>query len=1710
MATSKREHSHLTFSCGAGVASVNVQNGSLRFEHPDFSMGNGNFKVDISHIYCSDVNSASNMGANWRLNIQQSMFATGSDYMYTDGQGYEHLFVPLDGATNTYYDTTGLNLTYDSATGTISDAAGNALVFNASGKLAESISAQNANIKKIYYYDSTGKLDSVYDNRKSSRKITFGYNSDDLLASIQYKPNGIDAVQTIFYEYNAEGRLTSITRTAGEDIKPVAYFRYDGTSNNLRYAIDGENHSALKFEYNGDKVSKVTSGVCTVSLTHGSLHDAKFVSASAPAYLGEVFVGEAVRAVTGISFDAFTVGDYTKFTYNTSANTVVENNRGIKYDYFFNDAGYTTGVFERRNGDANDLMTLTKDSGVGVASSFTTTGLKINNANSYSINNNAFHSVADSGTENNAKILLNEGMSDKNKNHVLTFWMKLSSASTNTNPKASMLVKYSQTITTAGSPNIDPDSGIDYPPNPPIETEQIRAAKYYSTFYNSNAANSWQFVTMEINPSVLFGAHPVSSSFSYVKGNEYYLHFDDPNIIVSNIRLVPTEPMPKMKVDDKYLSEYTTYSLKKHGNSNFDAEKTIDKDSFFTETDIQRTFYNMLKSNPPTATPTTPPAPIMPFVVVSNNGTRKTANVNSIKLGETELSIDGDGIPNYSVVVEGVNNEGTIEEITSTKVKYNSNNFAQTVTSTMGSDTFTETAMFDYMGNLLEKKDAFDVKTIYTYDSYGNLEKTTVFGTKDGVTTKLEYTNVYNSPLYASDRELLLSATGNKVSSSYVYSGPYENTESVQIGSDYFRKMNYDSYGKLIGINLLNGTTIAADNVFGFDNKGRLQAITNNKYGYSVQYGVFGDICSYYSNYDAGENKPLVSKASSLPDSNGNSSMAETVYNDFNAPSTTVTNIDKHGRVVNINNGDNTTAFTYQSPEHNPYASSDPRCDKRPIINESPSIAKISQIYDAYEDSTYTYHYDPDNNICGYSASGSATTGVKPTEVYRYDDDNYDAPLTKYVYGEDTSNAGQQIVKTKTETKGAQSRIESTKTITGGNKDIYHKYSYDGIGRMDKIQGGEDLYDAVNTSCKIEYENLSGTGEWTNPYISVTIPKVYDYVTSTQRETIFNINKYRYLRGVRFEYEYDDVGRITQEKTITKNCEMDDPLFGDPKDPHNELIHVVAADEKTIDYTYDGMGRIIKEQIGVDKLYEFVYNNIGVENGGGRLSFLSYNSISKREYIYANGNLTTVLSAAGFDKYASQNYTYDGFGNVNSIKLGTGAVQPLTYTRGNLLSSYGNRSYYYNHQGVRYQKKIGEDTTSYWLDGDRILGEMRKIGGVYKNLRYYYNAIGICGMEYDGKTFLFIRDAMGSVRRIVRASEDESDQILYADYNYDAFGACTVTAYNASGAALSGSDDSHIAYVNPFRWKSLYLDDESDLYYANGRYYDPIACQYIDGERPELALARAASPELSLSRNAIETASPSGMAANAHNCLDGYIEDPSRAVGQTPLTFWEKVKRFYWARARLVSGAVIATVGAGVTMIGVTNSISGVHPLVPRKITKFSGVITQVGFSAMSYGGAMVASVFHSGIEADMNAIGWNPFNYYTSGVLSSNHVSFYRGMPVFRNDGKRSGSFLGIWLTHETNTRDDASEVVKHEWGHSVQQGAMGMIKYLLLVGAPSNYEWSNRPYYDRPWERMADVFGGVSRAEHTAKGETKAWWHFIVSTFFGLFGYFFIIGEY
>ncbi|MBQ3196215.1 MAG: hypothetical protein IJB65_07090, partial [Clostridia bacterium] len=157
----------------------------------------------------------------------------------------------------------------------------------------------------------------------------------------------------------------------------------------------------------------------------------------------------------------------------------------------------------------------------------------------------------------------------------------------------------------------------------------------------------------------------------------------------------------------------------------------------------------------------------------------------------------------------------------------------------------------------------------------------------------------------------------------------------------------------------------------------------------------------------------------------------------------------------------------------------------------------------------------------------------------------------------------------------------------------------------------------------------------------------------------------------------------------------------------------------------------------------------------------------------------------------------------------------------------GNYSAYtYNADGIRTQKSyinaegtVGEVTAKYTLDGNRIVAEQRGDTMLY----YLYDENGsIMGISYGYDTYTFAKNIQGDVIGIY------SGGTLVAKYEYSAYGQI-LSITNASGTDIS-NNSSHIANLNPFRYRGYYYDTETGFYYLQSRYYDPVVGRFLNAD----------------------------------------------------------------------------------------------------------------------------------------------------------------------------------------------------------------------------------------------------------------------------------------
>ena len=110
--------------------------------------------------------------------------------------------------------------------------------------------------------------------------------------------------------------------------------------------------------------------------------------------------------------------------------------------------------------------------------------------------------------------------------------------------------------------------------------------------------------------------------------------------------------------------------------------------------------------------------------------------------------------------------------------------------------------------------------------------------------------------------------------------------------------------------------------------------------------------------------------------------------------------------------------------------------------------------------------------------------------------------------------------------------------------------------------------------------------------------------------------------------------------------------------------------------------------------------------------------------------------------------------------------------------------------------------------------------------------------------------------------------------------------------------------------------------------------------------------------------------------------------------------------------------------------------------------------------------------------------NESETAVLNAERFAFYKGALVIKVPGDSAFSFGIIFLGEDIIS----TNLVRHEYGHTVQLRELGVNAYVIAVVIPSvtcywldvNGKLPASIYYNLPWEYTADVYGRVTWEHH------------------------------
>ena len=458
---------------------------------------------------------------------------------------------------------------------------------------------------------------------------------------------------------------------------------------------------------------------------------------------------------------------------------------------------------------------------------------------------------------------------------------------------------------------------------------------------------------------------------------------------------------------------------------------------------------------------------------------------------------------------------------------------------------------------------------------------------------------------------------------------------------------------------------------------------------------------------------------------------------------------------------------------------------------------------------------------------------------YKYD--SLDRPVIKYYNNDNPNNAGYHTV-------------YNANGLVGLHKDVVNtqrtRYTYDLAQRLVRVRRNVGVLEdngAFLAELSHTYENN------TNRLSAYTLELLLGSGTSKVKTSFTYGNKngsqmtdavyeVRQNGGLHKTYTYDGLGRKTQ--TMMSMGGANKPIrytyVGVKDNRTTTMLESLDNFGEKLSYTYDDNGNIetirkngvLQETYHYDVLNQLVRADSAAQNKSFVYAYdAGGNILSVKEYAYTTGALGTAVKTVNYGytdgtwkdlltSYAGQTITYDGIGNPLSYRDGLS----MTWRNGRELASLTKNgvtaSYLYDESGLRTKKTVGGVVTNYHVIDGRLYGEYT---GSHRLLYMFDEAGTRYSFLYNGSTYYYVFNGQGDVIGITDGTGN-----MLARYTYDAWGK-PLTITDGAGADVSGNA-SHIANVNPFRYRGYYYDKESGLYYLQSRYYDPVVGRFINAD----------------------------------------------------------------------------------------------------------------------------------------------------------------------------------------------------------------------------------------------------------------------------------------
>ena len=358
----------------------------------------------------------------------------------------------------------------------------------------------------------------------------------------------------------------------------------------------------------------------------------------------------------------------------------------------------------------------------------------------------------------------------------------------------------------------------------------------------------------------------------------------------------------------------------------------------------------------------------------------------------------------------------------------------------------------------------------------------------------------------------------------------------------------------------------------------------------------------------------------------------------------------------------------------------------------------------------------------------------------------------------------------------AEGNLTKKRYIADGKETVYSiEHKEDGT-QIYRLPNGVVSHSKTDHLGRLEFDELQLGKGFINRQFSYHEGEITqkhidnDMLKSSPTTTL--VSKIVLSDGSTLSYEYDAEERITS--------------VVDKYSVNGEVV------KTTYEYTYDTLGQLLTESVNGVAVNTMTYDNYG--------NILTKNG---KTYTYGDSKWKDLLT-----EYDGQTITYDDGGNPINY-LG----HTLAWEKGRQLKSFDDITYTYNANGIRTSKTVNGVKHEYTLDGTNIVKETWDGNTL---VPIYDNTESVCGITYNGTSYYFLKNLQGDVIAITDATGS-----VVARYTYDAWGVCTIE---------SDTTDCKIAEINPYRYRSYYLDQEIGMYYLQSRYYNPNIGKFINSD----------------------------------------------------------------------------------------------------------------------------------------------------------------------------------------------------------------------------------------------------------------------------------------